>query len=43
MHTGVVWPRGVKIGNRRLIGAEKEAFYVREWIVGERDRSFSRI
>ena len=43
MHTGVVRPRGVKMGNRRLIGAEMEGCEVRDWIVGERDMSFSRI
>ena len=35
MHTGVVWPRGVNMGNPRLIGAEMEACQVRDWIVGE--------
>ena len=43
MHTGVVRPRGVNMGNRRLIGAEIEGCQVRDWIVGERDMSFSRI
>ena len=45
MHTGVVRPRGVNInmGNRRLIGAEMEGCQVRDWIVGERNMSFSRI
>jgi len=31
------------MGNRRLIGAEMEGCQVRDWIVGERDMSFSRI
>ena len=43
MHTGVVRPRGVNMGNRRLIRAEMEVCQVRDWIVGERDMSFSRI
>ena len=43
MHTGVVRPRGVNMGNRRLIGAEMKGCQVRDWIVGERDMSFSRI
>ena len=43
MHTGVVRPRGVNMGNRRLIGAEMEGCQVRCWIVAERDMSFSRI
>ena len=43
MYTGVVRPRGVNMGNRRLIGADVDVCQVREWIVGERDMSFSRI
>ena len=43
MHTGVVRPRGVNMGNRRLIGAEMKGCQVIYWIVGERDMSFSRI
>ena len=43
MDTVVVRPRGVNMGNRRLIGAEMEGCQVRDWIVGERDMSFSRI
>ena len=43
MYTVVVRPRGVNMGNRRLIGAEMEGCQVRDWIVGERDMSFSRI
>ena len=43
MHTGVVRPIGVNMGNRRLIRAEMEGCQVRDWIVGERDMSFSRI
>ena len=43
MDTGVVRPRSVNMGNRRLIGAEMEGCQVRDWIVGERDMSFSRI
>ena len=31
------------MGNRRLIGAEMEGCQVRDWIVGEKDMSFSRI
>ena len=41
MHTGVIWPRGVNIGNRPLIDAKIKGRQVRNWIVGERD--FSRI
>ena len=37
MDTGVVRPRAVNMGNRRLIGAEMEGCHVRYWIVGERD------
>ena len=36
MHTGVIWPRGVNIDNRPLIGANIEGCQVRDWIVGER-------
>ena len=43
MHTGVIWPRGVNIGNRPLFEAKMKGCQVREWIVGERDTSFSRI
>ena len=43
MHTGVIRPRGVNIGNRRLIEANIKECQVRDWIVGERDMSFSRI
>ena len=43
MHTGVIWPRGVNIGNRPLIEAKMKGCQVREWIVGERYMSFSRI
>ena len=43
MDTGVVRPKGVNVGNRRLIGAEMEGCQVRDWIVGETDMSFSRI
>ena len=42
MHTGVIRPRGVNIGNRRLIGAEMEGCQVRDWIVGERDMPCSK-
>ena len=31
------------MGNRRLIGAEMEGCQVRDWIVRERNMSFSRI
>ena len=31
------------MGNRRLIGAEMEGCQVRDWIVGEKNMSFSRI
>ena len=40
MHTGVVRPRGVNMGNCRLIGAELEGCHVRYWTIGERDMSF---
>ena len=43
MHTGVIWPRGVINGNRPLIEAKMKGCQVRDWIVGEIDRSFSRI
>ena len=43
MHTGVIRPRGVNIGNRRLIEATIKGCQVRDWIVGETDMSFSRI
>jgi len=43
MHTGVIWPRRVNIGNRPLIEAKMKGCQVREWIVGEKDMSFSRI
>ena len=43
MYTVVVRPRGVNMGNRRLIGAEMEGCQVRDWIVGEKDMSFSLI
>ena len=43
MYTVVVRPRGVNMGNRRLIGAEMEGCQVRDWIVGEKDMSFSQI
>ena len=43
MHTGVIWPRGVHNGNRSLIEAQRKGCEVRDWIVGERDMSFSRI
>ena len=37
MHSDVIRPRGVNMGNRRLTGAEMEGCLVRYWIVGERD------
>ena len=43
MHTGVICPRGVNIGNRPLIEAKMKGCQVREWIVGEKHMSFSRI
>ena len=43
MHTGIIWPSGVNIVNRPLIEAKMKGCQVREWIVGERDMSFSRI
>ena len=43
MHTSVIWPRGVNIGNRPLIEAKMKGCQVRDWIVGERNMSFSRI
>jgi len=42
-NTGDNRPRGVNIGNRRLIVAKIKGRQVRDWIVGERDMSFSRI
>ena len=41
MYTVVVRPRGVNMGNRRLIGAEMEGCQVRDWIVGEKDVIFT--
>ena len=41
MHAGVIWPRGVNISNRRLIKANMKGCQVRDWIVRERDMSFS--
>ena len=35
MHTGVIRPRGVNIGNRRLIKAKIKGCQVKDWIVGE--------
>ena len=43
MHTCVFWPRGVNIGNRPLIEAKMKGCQVREWIVGEKHMSFSRM
>ena len=43
MHAGVVRHRSVNMGNHRLIGAEMEGCQVREWIVEERDLSFSQV
>ena len=43
MHTGVIWPRGVNIGNRPVIAAKMKGCQVRDCIVGERDMSLSRI
>ena len=43
MHTGVIQPRGVNIGNQQPIEAKMKGCQVRDWIVGERDMSFSRI
>ena len=43
MRTGVIWPRGVNIGNRPLFEAKMKGCQVRDWIVGERDMSFSQI
>ena len=37
------WPSGVNIGNRPLIEATMKGCQVREWIVGEKCMSFSRI
>ena len=36
----VVRPRRVNMDNRRLIGTEMKGCYVRDWIVGERDKEF---
>ena len=41
MHTGVIWPRGVNIGNRLLIEANMKGCQVRDWTVGERDIIFT--
>ena len=43
MHTGVIWPIYFNIGNRPVIEEKIKEFQVRDWIVGERDISFSRI
>ena len=43
MHTGVIWPRGVNIGNRLLTETKMKGCQVREWIVGERDVIFTNI
>ena len=43
MHTRVIWPRGVNIGNRPLIEAKMKGCQVRDWIVGERDMSYLRM
>ena len=43
MHTGVIWLTGVNIGNRPLIEGKMKGCQVRDWIVGERDKSSSRI
>ena len=43
MHTGVIRPRGANICNRRLIEGKMKGYQVRDWIVGERDVSFSPI
>ena len=40
---GVIWPRCVNVGNRPLIEAKMKGCHVRDWIVGKRDVSFSRI
>ena len=39
MHTGVIRPRGVNDGNRRLIEAKMKGCQVRDGIVAERDMS----
>ena len=41
MHTCVIWPRDVNIGNRPLIEAKMTGCQVGEWIVGERDVIFT--
>ena len=43
MHTGIIRHRGVNISNRRLIDTQMKGCQVRDWIVGERDMSLSRI
>ena len=40
MHIGVIRPRGVNIGNWRLIEAKIKSFQVRDWIVEEKDIIF---
>ena len=40
MHTCVIWPRGVNIGNWPLVEAKMMGCQVRDWIVGV---SFSQI
>ena len=41
MHTDVIWPTGINIGNRPLIEAKMKGCQVRDWIVGERDVIFT--
>ena len=40
VHTGVIRPRGVNIGNRRLIEAKMKGYQVRNWIVGEINKRY---
>ena len=42
MQTGVIRPRGVNIGNRRLIEAKMKGCQVIDWIVGVRSTNLSR-
>ena len=41
MLIGVIRPRGVNIGNWRLIEAKMKSFQVRDWIVEEKDVIFT--
>ena len=36
MHSSVIRPKGVNMGNQRLTEAKMKGCHVRDWIVGER-------